>query len=915
MNTVKFLLAILASIVITACGGGGGGGGVTPPVNLKSIAISPANPTVTVLTTASLTALATYSDNSTLDVSATVTWASNDSAVVTVNSSGTATGMAVGTATVTASLNGVTSPGATVTVTAATLTGISISPSAVSVPLGLTQQFTATGTFNNNTSGDVSGSVTWSSDTPANATLNGSGLATVPNTATIGGTASISATSGALTSNTATLTVSAPVLHVISVSPAAISVPRGTTQQFTATGAMSDGTPATLGAITWSSGTLSNATIDANGLATVPNTATSAGTSVISATSGGITGSTTLTVGNPNLVSIAVTGGSLPVTGGVVYIPRGTSQQFTAIGTYSDSTTADLSSASIWSSGTPANATVVAATGLVTAPNTATLFGYATISAASGGITGQRVIRVDNPVMLSIAISPTSTTVPTHLTRQFTAIATYSDATLLNVTNSVAWSSSDALKATIGNTGLATGVAVGSSTITATSGAVTSSTGLTTVVQQTWVSGSNNGNAWGVYGTKGTAAATNIPGARYGSVSWTDSSNNLWMFGGYGYNSGGAYAYLNDLWKWDGTNWTWVSGSNTVNAPGVYGTQGVAAATNTPGARNFSIGWADTAGNLWLFGGTYFVPSYTLFGTTYPAVTYYYNELWKFNIASGQWTWVSGSISAPGGVYGTQGTAAATNIPGARYGAVASTDSANNVWLFGGIGFDGNNAFSRLNDLWKWDGTNWTWVSGSNTVNAYGVYGTQGVATATNVPGARNSSISWTDTAGNFWLFGGEGYGATTLGLLNDLWKWDGANWTWVSGSDARNTLGVYGIKGTADAASAPGARRASISWSDTSGNLWLFGGFGFDSAFAGWQNDLWKWDGSNWTWMSGDSISTGVGDYRTKGTPNAANNPGGREYSNFWKDTAGNMWMFGGNGYDSTATLGAMNDLWRINP
>ena len=61
--------------------------------------------------------------------------------------------------------------------------------------------------------------------------------------------------------------------------------------------------------------------------------------------------------------------------------------------------------------------------------------------------------------------------------------------------------------------------------------------------------------------------------------------------------------YLNDLWKYDGTYWTWVSGNNSTNQPGVYGTQGVASSSNIPGARNGVSSWIDSNNILWLFGG------------------------------------------------------------------------------------------------------------------------------------------------------------------------------------------------------------------------------------------------------------------------------------------------------------------------
>jgi hypothetical protein len=137
------------------------------------------------------------------------------------------------------------------------------------------------------------------------------------------------------------------------------------------------------------------------------------------------------------------------------------------------------------------------------------------------------------------------------------------------------------------------------------------------------------------------------------------------------------------------------------------------------------------------------------------------------------WTWVSGdSTDDQSGVYGVKGIAADTNIPGARYDSVSWTDNSGNFWLFGGAIFFSPVISDSLNDLWKFDGTNWTWVSGDSTVNQNGIYGTKGVAAATNNPVSRVLSISWTDSSGDFWLFSGVGFDSEgNLGDLNDLWK------------------------------------------------------------------------------------------------------------------------------------------------
>ncbi len=364
----------------------------------------------------------------------------------------------------------------------------------------------------------------------------------------------------------------------------------------------------------------------------------------------------------------------------------------------------------------------------------------------------------------------------------------------------------------------------------------------------TWVSGSSTvpGNQLGIYGTQGVAAADNVPGGRSGAVSWIDSSNNLWLFGGSGYDSTGNIRPLSDVWEYDPSTkqWTWVSGSNVGNGNPVYGTQGVAAAANTPGATAEATSWTDHSGNFWLLTNS---------------------DLWEFSPSSKQWKWVNGSSSAnTKGVYGTLGSPSAANVPGARTGAVSWTDGSGNLWLFGGYGYDGAGSQYFLNDLWTYSPTTneWTWVSGSSTVSNLapgatclsGIYGTQGTAAAANVPGGRASANTWIDTNGNLWLFGGLGCDASgTQGSLNDLWEFSATSktWTWQSGSNSVGApqggtggpSGVYGTEGTAAAANTPGGRDQAVSWTDPSGNFWLFGGNGLDSAGAsGLLNDLWSY-------------------------------------------------------------------------
>jgi N-acetylneuraminic acid mutarotase len=422
----------------------------------------------------------------------------------------------------------------------------------------------------------------------------------------------------------------------------------------------------------------------------------------------------------------------------------------------------------------------------------------------------------------------------------------------------------------------------------------------------TWVGGADVVNQSGVYGTQGTPSSSNIAGARQGAVSWTDSSGNLWLFGGGGYDSAGTFGFLNDLWRFDGSKWTWVNGANTVNQAGVYGTQGSASPSNVPGARETALTWTDSSGNLWLLGG------YGLDAAGFSVG--HLNDLWKFD--GSNWTWVSGADTVQQtGVYGTQGSADPSNVPGSRDGAVAWKDSSGNIWLFGGDGLDAAGTLGGLNDLWKFDSNQWAWIKGSDLVNQAGLYGTQGMASPANAPGARWFPVSWTDGSGHFWLLGGVGLdSAATLGDLNDLWEFDGSNWIWVSGANVANQAGVYGTQGATSPSSWPGGRWQASSRTDGSGNLWLFGGFGFDSGGAEADlNDLWKFDGQKWTWVSGGNLAKQVGVYGTKGTGSQSNVPGARRSSVLWIDNSGNVWVFGGLGYDSTGTLSELNDLWRF--
>jgi Kelch motif len=423
----------------------------------------------------------------------------------------------------------------------------------------------------------------------------------------------------------------------------------------------------------------------------------------------------------------------------------------------------------------------------------------------------------------------------------------------------------------------------------------------------TWAGGTNSVGAPGVYGTLGIAAAANVPSARYAAVSWTDPSGNLWLFGGVLIDLAGNQSGLNDLWEYSAGQWKWMGGSNAVDASGSYGTQGTAAPGNVPGARYAANSWIDSSGNFWLFGGQGYDSAGNLG---------FLNDLWKYS--AGQWTWMSGSntINASGS-YGTQGTASASNVPGARLRAIAWIDASDNLWFFGGLGGDSAGNLGNLNDMWEYSAGQWKWVGGSNIANASGSYGTQGVAAAGNVPGGRYAAISWIDSSGNVWLFGGGSLNPSgAQGLLNDLWEYSAGQWKWVGGSNTKHGSATYGTKGIVAAGNVPGGRYAATSWIDASGNAWLFGGGGLDSADQqGNLNDLWEYTGGQWKWVRGSNTVGATGSYGTLGVAAASNDPGARYASTSWSDASGSLLLFGGAQLDSSGNTSVSNDLWKYTP
>lgn len=188
--------------------------------------------------------------------------------------------------------------------------------------------------------------------------------------------------------------------------------------------------------------------------------------------------------------------------------------------------------------------------------------------------------------------------------------------------------------------------------------------------------------------------------------------------------------------------------------------------------------------------------------------------------------------------------------PQARQGAASWTDPYGRLWMFGGNGYDAEGASVTFGDLWRLspESSGWSLMSVSESA-----------------PAARAYATSWADANGDLWLFGGQGRDTNgTTYVLNDLWKFSVSTgqWTRVSGSARKNMPGVYGLAGVAAADNVPGGRSNAVTWVDSAGTLWLFGGYGIDSSGAiGTLDDLWQFTPSTglWTWASGSVTAAGA--------------------------------------------------------
>ena len=275
------------------------------------------------------------------------------------------------------------------------LLSITLTPSApLDLAVGSTQQFTAVGTYANNSTADISSQVTWTSSDTIVATISSAGLATGKAV----GSTNITVTLFGVTSPTTVLTVVTATLSSIAVTPAnPENLELSSSLQFRAIGTYSDdSTKDITSQVTWASSDTAIATISPTGLA-----------SSLAVGSTNITAALSDITSPPAMLLVAILSSIAVNPSAPSNLAVGSIQRFIAVGTYADGSTGDISSQVIWTS-SDTNIATISSVGVATG----IADGNTNITAAMSGITS-------SPATLSVgAFTPSSstTTTPTAAT-------------------------------------------------------------------------------------------------------------------------------------------------------------------------------------------------------------------------------------------------------------------------------------------------------------------------------------------------------------------------------------------------------------------------------------------------------------------------------------------------------------------
>ena len=475
---MNVFLSLFLTLFLFSCGGGGGGGSESPDPGAKTLtkidisadtagtkARAEANPSTPLGISTQYSAIATYSDNTTEDITALATWSSADTSIATIDEKGLAKPLKISKTEITASYQGVTSNASTLTITDAIATKISVIPPTTKVAKGLSLQLQAIATLSDDSTKDVSTQASWQSSNPAVLEVDTQGKITARDI----GDATVSATLQGVTGQTRVSAVNLTISK-IQITPADLQLAIGTKTKLTAIATLNDKSVQDVSSqVAWLSSNKAVATVDGNGLVA----GIAAGSTTLSASLLGVTGSASIKITNTSLKTLQV----IPATSSIAL---GTKTQLQAVATFTDNSSQNVSSLVQWSSSNAAVASVNSQ-GVVTGAGV----GQVTISATFGSISRSATLTVTNAITTSIQITPAAKSLPKGTKQQYQAMATFSDNSSQDLTSQVDWDSSDSNVATIDLVGEATAFNEGNTIISAKFQSVTSNTATLEVTDAT----------------------------------------------------------------------------------------------------------------------------------------------------------------------------------------------------------------------------------------------------------------------------------------------------------------------------------------------------------------------------------------------------------------------------------------------
>jgi len=420
---------------------------------LESLSLTPAQATVPAGTQQAYQLFGLYSDGSSTNLTRYANWQTSNSDLATINAQGNASTFKAGEVTILATYQGSTKQ-ALLTISAAQLTHISVAPKNIAIAVGHQASFTATAYYSDFTSHNINDIAVWSSaDTTIAQVDIGSngGLSTGLSI----GTATITASFNGQ-SDSGTVEVTDAVLENINISPISATIAAGLSQQYQLIATFSDSSNKNVTNLShWQSDDTTVATINTSGLAT----SSVQGETVIHGNYQGMTAAATLIVTEANLTNLQITPQN-PTE------PQGTTGQFTAIAFYSDNTSHDVTQEVTWSSNDRDTVSIITS-GVTGGYASADQVGKTVISASLMSATASTNATVTEAELKSLSLTPASASIPVGTTQNYQLFGLFSDGSSKDLTLEASWQTTDDTIAIVSSLGIASGIAVGDTMITA----------------------------------------------------------------------------------------------------------------------------------------------------------------------------------------------------------------------------------------------------------------------------------------------------------------------------------------------------------------------------------------------------------------------------------------------------------------